>query len=332
MFPEGMFVDSRKTSSDSVYLLLWEQGTEATNTGTSADLKFDSTEGTDLLAILNPEYPEANLTVDKGFKEKETSHRNWKCVVSSSDLTPMSSEDISSEFWKIFSDKQDYLFDQGYNTSISSQSLAHQHIGKHFEYKISPMQTSSNEQAPIGANNNLLRQHLYRQLLELESNEAANYSSTSLEAVRPTSHSGFAATTGVSDILCEDTTYYDMEYPIGSVLLYQGFTLEIKKVNQIIFENKHYSRAKHIHELIKQTVFDEWNEVNPFPQDDVVQEQLSKNHLLLWKPLSIYSAFTADKFKTIDNNVPSTSCFGKINMRNKRAWSRSPNRAKKMRL
>ncbi|KAK6454552.1 uncharacterized protein RJT20DRAFT_130705 [Scheffersomyces xylosifermentans] len=49
-----------------------------------------------------------------------------------------------------------------------------------------------------------------------------------------------------------------------------------------------------------------------------------------WYPLSIYKAYTNIK-TDLDNTdyhkfVPRKSCFGKINMRSKRAWPRGPKR------
>ncbi|CUM66980.1 uncharacterized protein PRCAT00004667001 [Priceomyces carsonii] len=53
-----------------------------------------------------------------------------------------------------------------------------------------------------------------------------------------------------------------------------------------------------------------------------------------WQPMSVFTAFTDYKCNHFENtdyfdNIPSTSCFGRINMRVKRAWSRGPSKSKK---
>jgi len=52
-----------------------------------------------------------------------------------------------------------------------------------------------------------------------------------------------------------------------------------------------------------------------------------------WKPLSIFTVYTNFKPDAIDDtdyfeNIPHTSCFGRLNMRVKRAWTRGPNKVK----
>lgn len=52
---------------------------------------------------------------------------------------------------------------------------------------------------------------------------------------------------------------------------------------------------------------------------------------LIWEPLSLFTAFTNFKTSHFENtdyfeNIPKTSCVGKINMRMKRAWVRGPNK------
>lgn len=59
----------------------------------------------------------------------------------------------------------------------------------------------------------------------------------------------------------------------------------------------------------------------------------NKRSRMEWKPLSVFTIYTSAKSDMIEEtdfleNIPYTSCFGRINFRMKRAWSRGPNKIK----
>lgn len=59
----------------------------------------------------------------------------------------------------------------------------------------------------------------------------------------------------------------------------------------------------------------------------------NKRSRMEWKPLSVFTIYTSAKSDRIEEtdfleNIPYTSCFGRINFRMKRAWSRGPNKIK----
>lgn len=322
MFSDGVFVDSRETSSESVSLLLWEQCTETTHLGSNTDLKVDNTEGMDLFAILNTPYVEP--------KTIRNIHRySWKSVDSSSSQTPISSDNFTTDIWSILSrNNLDSLFDQEVKTPISSQVYSNQNPSRTFEGSASS-RMGNNENTPL-ENNPLDHNTLYAQLLSLEANEPPDHSDDINTTVRPFN---FLIPSDLNVSVYDGTVDDALDFSPGSILIHEGHSSQVKKIGQISLKRSTYSNSKYIHQLVRRTVLNEWNNIRPRLKDDVVYIQESKNHILVWKPLSIYSAFTSNKIKIVDNiDVPSTSCFGKINMRNKRAWSRSPNKSKRMRL
>lgn len=71
--------------------------------------------------------------------------------------------------------------------------------------------------------------------------------------------------------------------------------------------------------------------------DKPTRKRRRKPHEVNWKPESIFRSYVdckpADINKTsYPDNVPMCSCFGRINMREAKAWSRQPNKPKKQRI
>ncbi|CAN3353973.1 hypothetical protein DICA4_B00782 [Diutina catenulata] len=98
---------------------------------------------------------------------------------------------------------------------------------------------------------------------------------------------------------------------------------------------KHGIQERHVEDLFAMTA----TECNPWcshgstPVDVPPKRRRSPmTDELVWEPQALFSAFTDCKPKDLkgDNGffkqIPVVSCFGKINMRQRRAWSRGPNK------
>lgn len=101
--------------------------------------------------------------------------------------------------------------------------------------------------------------------------------------------------------------------------------------------------AQHTHKLIRKLIRDEFRLEDRYRQDIrdgghySPRDKRRRNPLECeWKPESVYKTYGDCKPEFFDksdyqDNIPYSSCFGKINMRTPKAWSRGPNKPKRKR-
>ncbi|SGZ56207.1 CIC11C00000004675 [Sungouiella intermedia] len=134
-------------------------------------------------------------------------------------------------------------------------------------------------------------------------------------------------------------------FPPGTILMYsteQSLQLDrpgvVGTVGPLVGIQSDHSNSFHVHCAIRNTVRKE------FKLEDNYRRLISGGLLTLprdkkrrnptdcdWKPESIYKTYVDCKpefFEKSDyqDHIPTSSCFGKINMRIPKAWSRGPNR------
>ncbi|QBM87027.1 hypothetical protein METSCH_B02210 [Metschnikowia aff. pulcherrima] len=108
--------------------------------------------------------------------------------------------------------------------------------------------------------------------------------------------------------------------------------------NQVANQNPYL-----VHESVLKTIRlefaleDSYKSIRPRKHDQIRVRKRRKPQECDWKPESVYKVYVEckpDFFEKTDyqDRIPSRSCFGKINMRIPRAWSRRPNKSKKRKL
>lgn len=128
------------------------------------------------------------------------------------------------------------------------------------------------------------------------------------------------------------------EQDIGKIIFYiYGENIHHQRLNLNI---EAYGKPRTVHQQVKATITTELefqDEYTKLYYQTRNQQQFKKkvkkrrnplHDQSNWEPESIYKAYTTIKPKYFDksdypNRVPQSSCFGKINMRGKGAWSRS---------
>lgn len=129
----------------------------------------------------------------------------------------------------------------------------------------------------------------------------------------------------------KDSSDSDYALPPGSIIL-QDDDLKVSNVGALNIDSKCYDNPASVHRAVKKTILLEWNKSNIIPEGhNLKSHRKRENGNLDWKPLSVFTAYT--NIKVMDaqalENIPQSSCFGKINMREKRAWARGPNKKQK---
>lgn len=122
-------------------------------------------------------------------------------------------------------------------------------------------------------------------------------------------------------------------------------------IGSLILRTTSYKEAKKISASVNQTIDDEFNFNSKYfssiqsksrKRKKIYQDQNKMkirrrnnpcSDEVEWKPLSIFTVYTNIKPDAIEDtdyfeNIPQSSCFGRLNMRVKRAWTRGPNKAK----
>ncbi|GEQ69105.1 hypothetical protein JCM33374_g2776 [Metschnikowia sp. JCM 33374] len=108
--------------------------------------------------------------------------------------------------------------------------------------------------------------------------------------------------------------------------------------NQVTNQNPYL-----VHESVLKTIRmefaleDSYKSVLPQKNEQIRIRKRRKPQECDWKPESVYKIYVECKpefFEKTDyqDRIPSRSCFGKINMRIPRAWSRKPNKSKKRKM
>lgn len=130
-----------------------------------------------------------------------------------------------------------------------------------------------------------------------------------------------------SSTLITENKYTENGEKVGTIYFYQQGTYPVA-IGKLTLNDLGQLNPFIVHHQICQTIEDEFNK-ELFSLLDNGEKQNPKGSLN-WQPLSIYSAYTNIKNQDLSclENIPHTSCFGKINMRVKRAWARLPNKKK----
>lgn len=142
------------------------------------------------------------------------------------------------------------------------------------------------------------------------------------------------------------------EYETGKIYVYSiGNEKPFSDLGSLRLHNTSCMNPKTVLKSVKKTIDDEFkvhskyvtdfesqkNRKTVTPPKSPPKKQHKRNNpgadLVEWKPLSIFTAYTDIKSEAIENtdyfdNIPSSSCFGRLNMRVKRAWTRGPNKNK----
>lgn len=141
-------------------------------------------------------------------------------------------------------------------------------------------------------------------------------------------------------------------YETGKIYVYSmGTEKPFSNLGSLRLHNPSCMNPKTVLKSVKKTIDDEFKVHSKYVTDFKSQKnrktitqpksppkkQHKRNNpgsnLVEWKPLSIFTAYTDIKSEAIENtdyfdNIPSSSCFGRLNMRVKRAWTRGPNKNK----
>ncbi|OBA19975.1 hypothetical protein METBIDRAFT_13003 [Metschnikowia bicuspidata var. bicuspidata NRRL YB-4993] len=108
--------------------------------------------------------------------------------------------------------------------------------------------------------------------------------------------------------------------------------------NQVTNQNPYL-----VHESVLKTIKlefaleDSYRSIRPQRNEQIRIRKRRKPQECDWKPESVYKIYVEckpDFFEKTDyqDRIPNRSCFGKINMRIPRAWSRKPNKSKKRKM
>ena len=148
--------------------------------------------------------------------------------------------------------------------------------------------------------------------------------------------------------LCFDDTD---ERDVGRIFRYPDNSNQIFNIGTLKLASNSYKEAKVVSASVNKTIDDEFELKSKYfrssnnslkrrqkTQPEEIRSKIRKRNNpttdeVEWKPLSIFTVYTNFKPEAIDDtdyfeNIPQTSCFGRLNMRVKRAWTRGPNKAK----
>lgn len=151
----------------------------------------------------------------------------------------------------------------------------------------------------------------------------------------------------------KDRLYFDDadERDVGRIFRYPDNSNQIFNIGTLKLASNSYKEAKVVSASVNKTIDDEFELKSKYfrsfnnslkrrqkSQPEEIRSKIRKRNNpttdeVEWKPLSIFTVYTNFKPEAIDDtdyfeNIPQTSCFGRLNMRVKRAWTRGPNKVK----
>lgn len=119
----------------------------------------------------------------------------------------------------------------------------------------------------------------------------------------------------------EEVYSYDQVHLPGTMIQCDHLAREVNVLGKLELKEKSYSDVYETHKNIVKTITHEWE-----VQDSGTHYGKPQKTESDWIPVSVFKAYTNIKVSEhLIEYVPSTSCFGKINMRLKRAWVRRSN-------
>lgn len=150
-----------------------------------------------------------------------------------------------------------------------------------------------------------------------------------------------------------DRSYFDDtdERDVGRIFRYPDNSNQVFNIGTLRLASNSYKEAKVVSASVNKTIDDEFELKSRYfrsfenslkkrqkTQPEEIRSKIRKRNNpttdeVEWKPLSIFTVYTNFKPEAIDDtdyfeNIPQTSCFGRLNMRVKRAWTRGPNKVK----
>lgn len=151
----------------------------------------------------------------------------------------------------------------------------------------------------------------------------------------------------------KDRLYFEEtdERDVGRIFRYPDNSNQIFYIGTLKLASTSYREARIVSASVNKTIDDEFELKAKYfssfenslkkrrkSQPEEIRSKIRKRNNpttdeVEWKPLSIFTVYTNFKPDAIDDtdyfeNIPHTSCFGRLNMRVKRAWTRGPNKVK----
>lgn len=139
---------------------------------------------------------------------------------------------------------------------------------------------------------------------------------------------------------------HSAETDVGRIYRYPNNSGRKFDIGALKLVSNGYKRARVISASVNKTIDDEFEFKSRFydfrkrqtteletPNAKIRKRNNHTTDEVEWKPLSIFTVYTNFKPESIDDtdyfeNIPMSSCFGRLNMRVKRAWTRGPNKVK----